>query len=916
MFSETCPTWRARRGWREFALAFALCGAVIGFLFRQSFSPDLVHFNNDGPLGAVMALADVAKSSFSGLWQPFNWVGGEMPAALPNLTMLTYFALGPIGFAKFYAPLSLLLLGLSAWYLFYRLRFSPTVCALGGLAAALNMNTFSNACWGLAGRANTLAMVFLALAALVSGKGWRGWVCTALAGLATGMAVMEGADGGAIFSLYVAAFVAFQAWAGEGTRGQRLRTGALRLGVVTLFAVLIAARAVVVMVGTQVVGVVGMAQDPQTKAQRWDQATQWSLPKIETLRVVIPGLFGYRMDTPKGGNYWGAVGRTPGWEKHGQGLARHSGSGEYAGVLVLLVALWAVIRSLRRTDNPFSEWQRRFIWFWAVTAAISLALAWGRHAPFYQLVYVLPYFSTIRNPIKFMHPFHGALLILFACGLHGLSRCYLEQGQAAVLSLKQHLKAWWAAAPVPDKKWASASLLAVAAGALGWMLYASSGNELLRHLRAAGFDATSYPGVAEAIARFSLSEVGVFVVFLTAAVALMTLTLSGWFAGPRAKWAGLLIGALLILDLGRANRPWIQHYDYQVKYAANPVFEFLRQHSHEGRVIVLPFYLGEQFAAFQQLYGLEWLQHQFQFYRIQSLDIIQEPRETLDNNAYRQALPHTNEATLVRRWELTNTRYLFGLAGEYVRVLNERFDSGRNRFRVHTPFALYQDPPGGPLKAQITTNGPFALLEFTGALPRAKLYANWRVSANDEATLKELGNPAFDPHQTVLVANELPSPRAGASTNQDAGAVGITRYTPKEVELRARATTPCVLLLNDKFHPSWKVWVDGQPAALLRCNFLMRGVHLTPGEHAIVFRFQPPTTGLWITVAAIAVGLGLCGVLAVTARHERGSSPDTPSCESDSQSPIAIRQAPGADRPAEGEHPSAAGRQKARPGRP
>ena len=43
----------------------------------------------------------------------------------------------------------------------------------------------------------------------------------------------------------------------------------------------------------------------------------WACPRrraiieIEALRVLIPGLFGYRMDTPDGGAYWGAVGENP-----------------------------------------------------------------------------------------------------------------------------------------------------------------------------------------------------------------------------------------------------------------------------------------------------------------------------------------------------------------------------------------------------------------------------------------------------------------------------------------------------------------------------------------------------------------------------------------------------------------------------
>ena len=77
----------------------------------------------------------------------------------------------------------------------------------------------------------------------------------------------------------------------------------------------------------------GMAQDEATKKQRWDEATRWSLPKAETLRLIIPGLFGYRMpelygepvESANGSNYWGAMGQSP-------VTLRHSGGGELKAV--------------------------------------------------------------------------------------------------------------------------------------------------------------------------------------------------------------------------------------------------------------------------------------------------------------------------------------------------------------------------------------------------------------------------------------------------------------------------------------------------------------------------------------------------------------------------------------------------------
>jgi uncharacterized membrane protein YfhO len=99
-----------------------------------------------------------------------------------------------------------------------------------------------------------------------------------------------------------------------------------------------------------------------------------------------------------------------------------------------------------------------------------------------------------------------------------------------------------------------------------------------------------------------------------------------------------------------------------------------------------------------------------------------------------------------------------------------------------------------------------------------------------------------------------------------AGTASITRYEPKRVEVKATATTNSVLLLNDRYHPHWFVWVDGKPQPLLRCNYMMRGVFLTAGEHTVEFRFNPPATLLYVSLAAVMVGLALCGFLGVTKR--------------------------------------------------
>jgi hypothetical protein len=413
---------------------------------------------------------------------------------------------------------------------------------------------------------------------------------------------------------------------------------------------------------------------------------------------------------------------------------------------------------------------------------------------------------------------------------------------------------------------------------LGTLIFVASRTDIERFLKSIGFQdadpATSK--FADSIFNFSLGEIGWYFLFLALAIVLLAAIFSGALAGRRSKWAWAALGLLLVLDLVRANAPWVVYWNYRDKYATNPIIDILRQKPYEQRVQLLPFQINDQLAQFQELYSIEWKQHPFQYYNIQSLDVVQEPRVAADNAAYRAAFRGANPTLMVRLWELTNTRYLLGLGGNFADQLNQQFDPEKRRFRLHTAFNLV--PKHGVIKryedftAQLSTNGVFGLIEFTGALPRVKLYSQWQTVTNDDLALQELANLKFDPAQTVLVAGPLPAALAG--TNQNAGAVEFSNYAPKYIQLNAKAALPSVLLLNDKYHPDWKVWVDGKPETLLRCNYLMRGVYLPAGEHRVEFRFQPSITALYVSLAAWGVGLVLCLILLVaTVTQKKPSSP-------------------------------------------
>ena len=361
-----------------------------------------------------------------------------------------------------------------------------------------------------------------------------------------------------------------------------------------------------------------------------------------------------------------------------------------------------------------------------------------------------------------------------------------------------------------------------------------------------------------------------------------------------AKWA-VALGLLIVIDLTRANSPWVQYDDYKHKYeSGNPLISALAKSPHEGRVTISPLPSGR----LNELYRFEWLQHQFLYNNIQSLDIVQMPRMAADHEAFERRFTinagDTNTFYLRRRhWELTNTRRILGNTND-VQLLNHYFDPDKNGFSMETNFFIgtRKNKTGFTTcftpSAQIdqktfnqlnqsfdlelsdgTIRGilePCSLIRFDGALPRAKLFAHWQVQTNDGATLETLAKREFDPHASVIVNS--PVEATSATLGQAAGSVDITSYRPKEIQLNAQATVESVLLLNDHWSPHWRVTVDGQPSELLRCNYVMRGVRLSPGSHEVVFLFQPPMTWLYVSLASLLGGFGLLGFVIMDERKK------------------------------------------------
>jgi hypothetical protein len=902
----------------------ALLGAVLALLFAKSFSPHFVLFSNDGPLGLMAATENQFPARFSGTWRPLGWLGGEAPAAAVTVSNLLLTVCSPVCYLKFYAPFALLFTGFCAWLFFRQLRFNGLACVGGGLAAALNMHFFSVACWGQGTWDISAGMTFLALAIISTPAIRQLWVRGVLAGLAVGMAVMEGFDVGAILSVFVGVFVLFHGLTEQGSVGRRLARVFALESLVVCFAAFIAVHTVSTLVFTQVEGISGNKQDEQTKEGRWIPNTRWSLPKLETLQILIPGVFGYRtgqhIDTPDHSYaYWGSIGEDPKIPQlessdskerekalvelnvpedirravmEGDTVSRRSaiervlqlsgatrrftGTGEYAGVLVTLLAIFGLTTAFRREGSGLTAPERKAVWYWGAAALFCLAAAWGRYSFVYALLYRLPYFSTIRNPIKFLHPFQIAWVILAAYGLESLCRRNLKAGVQRTEFVLIHVAQWWKKSAGFEKKWVTALGLLVGAAAVGVMIYGAARNDLTHHLEKVGFA----PQNAAIVAGFSFTEALWFVVILSLSALALAGMLSGAWTGAAMRWAGVYLGVILIFDLARADSYWVHYIDADEKLALNPVTEYLGDKPYEHRVIgrLEPFGPGSGIMpGIGQLYYV-WLQSDFPYHNIQSLDFAQMPRVPDRDRAYAKALQLTGtelERTdlfpATRMWELTNTRFIVGPAST-VELVNDRVPEAQRSLHVVSLLNIVRKPSARQMvdysdSTVVTSDkGAYALLEYDEALPRAKLYADWKTPPNDATVLSNLVSRDFHPDHEVMISDDTPIAHAPTDPKADPGTVRITDYQPKHIALAADVKSPAVLLLNDRIAPDWKVYVDGQSNPVLRCNYIMRGVYLTPGQHTVDFRFQPPIRTLYFNIAALCVGLLVSGFAFATNR--------------------------------------------------
>ncbi|MFO1524325.1 MAG: hypothetical protein U1G05_20350, partial [Kiritimatiellia bacterium] len=554
----------------------------------------------------------------------------------------------------------------------------------------------------------------------------------------------------------------------------------------------------------------------QSPSEKWDWATQWSWPPAETVDFIAPGYHGLRSGDADA-EYWGVMGRSPGWEKTGEGFRNFKLESQYLGALPAGLALLAAVLAFA----PFARnaGPRGDLRFWTVATVLLFLLSCGKYLPLYRLFYELPLMASIRNPNKFLQVFQLAFGVLAAFGLDALlGRTRATLGTA----LRRHGGRIAAAAGVL----AGVTLLA-------WLVGTASTDELTLKLAS-----QHYAGAAK-LAALAASSLGHAFAMTAALAALLWLGLAARWADSTRLHAWLIRAALalVVLDAVLLSRDFITSQDLRT-IRGNPVAAFLKREAAGSRVHAL-----DQSGLYGHL-----LTYVFPYEGVDVMNVLAAPRLRSDVGEYMNATGRN----ILRQWNHFGVSHVLASAGQWEEI--RRSPALAGLLEPVMGWGAVADARSGFrfVEVPLDRKPPHLILRYKGAPGRYRLVGAWHEVPR-AGVLKALADPAGETDADVWVEAQPGEVLPAAGAPGPAGTVKAVRGI-NQVDLAVEAARPALLVLSDHFNPRIHAWVDGKPVSIRRANHLLIAVPVPAGASRVVVRFEPSRSG----IRAVQAGLAVC----------------------------------------------------------
>jgi hypothetical protein len=172
-------------------------------------------------------------------------------------------------------------------------------------------------------------------------------------------------------------------------------------------------------------------------------------------------------------------------------------------------------------------------------------------------------------------------------------------------------------------------------------------------------------------------------------------------------------------------------------------------------------------------------------------------------------------------------------------------------YLVTTAPQEFPDEPDAPRLA-LEESGMW-VYERPGALPRAWVVPQVKV-ADDESILSRIHEPDFDPRAVAFVESTL------SCTGDGSGEVESVRDEGNRIAAQVSGGGG-LLVFSEVAYPGWRAEVDGEPAPLVRADYVLRAVCVPSGEHQVVLAYDPPLLKVGLAITGLTLLL-LVGAVA------------------------------------------------------
>lgn len=142
----------------------------------------------------------------------------------------------------------------------------------------------------------------------------------------------------------------------------------------------------------------------------------------------------------------------------------------------------------------------------------------------------------------------------------------------------------------------------------------------------------------------------------------------------------------------------------------------------------------------------------------------------------------------------------------------------------------------------------------------------------DKIDRNRLQNSLFNFENIAFVYSDTPykvtgpvDPKARIITSADKD-FKILKSDPNDVTVQTVFTKPSFLVRTQNYHDQWKVFIDDQPAVLLRTNICAQGLWVPAGEHVVHWHFGTPARYVWAYFLVILYPSVLIGLICLWLR--------------------------------------------------